>query len=150
MKNAYYNTRFGILKITYKNNFLYYLKITKEKIDQNYKNEFTDNIYNQILEYLKGNLKYFDIKYKMIGTDFQKKVWKELKKIPYGKTMTYLDIAKSIKNVKAVRAVGRACNKNPLWIIIPCHRVIGSNNKLIGYAGGIDMKKELLNIEKNN
>lgn len=82
-----------------------------------------------------------------IGTEFQKKVWNELRNIPYGQTKTYKDIALAIKNEKACRAIGNANNKNPLPIIIPCHRVIGSNGKLVGYSGGLDIKEKLLNIE---
>lgn len=86
----------------------------------------------------------------MEGTDFQKNVWKELLKIPYGKTVSYKYIADKIGNKKAFRAVGNANNKNKISIIIPCHRVIGSNGKLVGYANGIDMKKFLLELEKEN
>lgn len=86
----------------------------------------------------------------MEGTDFQKTVWKELLKIPYGKTVSYKYIADKIGNKKAFRAVGNANNKNKISIIIPCHRVIGSNGKLVGYANGIDMKKFLLELEKEN
>lgn len=86
----------------------------------------------------------------MEGTDFQKTVWKELLKIPYGKTVSYKYIADKIGNKKAFRAVGNANNKNKISIIIPCHRVIGSNGKLVGYANGIDMKKLLLELEKEN
>lgn len=86
----------------------------------------------------------------MEGTDFQKNVWKELLKIPYGKTVSYKYIADKIGNKKAFRAVGNANNKNKISIIIPCHRVIGSNGKLVGYANGIDMKKLLLELEKEN
>lgn len=86
----------------------------------------------------------------MEGTDFQKNVWKEFLKIPYGKTVSYKYIADKIGNKKAFRAVGNANNKNKISIIIPCHRVIGSNGKLVGYANGIDMKKFLLELEKEN
>ena len=82
------------------------------------------------------------------GTEFQKKVWNELLKIPYGQTKSYKDIAIAIENERASRAVGMANNKNPIPIIIPCHRVIGSTGKLVGYAGGVNVKEKLLNIEK--
>lgn len=103
---------------------------------------------NEIDEYLTGKREYFDIPIKLRGTNFQKIVWKELQKIPYGETCTYLDIAKKIGNDKASRAVGMANNKNKLMIVIPCHRVIGSNKKLVGYAGGLEVKAKLLELEK--
>ena len=86
----------------------------------------------------------------MKGTEFQKKVWDELLKIPYGKTTTYGALAKKIGNEKASRAVGMANNRNSIGIIVPCHRVIGANGKLTGYAGGLDKKEYLLNLEKTN
>ena len=104
----------------------------------------------ELMEYFDGKRKIFDIPIKLNGTDFQVKVWKELLKVPYGKTCTYLDIAKKIENPNASRAVGMANNKNKIQIIIPCHRVIGSNKKLIGYAGGIKVKEKLLKLEKDN
>lgn len=84
------------------------------------------------------------------GTEFQKKVWKQLTYIPYGETRTYKEIAVAIGNPKASRAVGMANNKNPITIVVPCHRVVGSNGKMVGYAGGLDMKKKLLDLEKRN
>ena len=91
--------------------------------------------------------KEFHIKTNPKGTDFQKKVWKALLKIPYGKTISYLDLSKRLGDVKAIRAVAAANGKNPLWIVIPCHRVIGSDGSLTGYAGGLHRKKWLLNHE---
>ena len=104
----------------------------------------------ELMEYFKMKRKIFDIPIKLDGTDFQVKVWKELLKLPYGKTCSYLDIAKKIEKPNAARAVGMANNKNKIQIIIPCHRVIGSNKKLIGYAGGIKIKEKLLKLEKEN
>lgn len=104
--------------------------------------------YLQLKEYLSGKRKNFDIEIEMIGTEFQKKVWKELLNIPYGETRSYKDIAIAIGNGKACRAVGNANNKNPIAIIVPCHRVIGSNGSMTGYAGGLDIKEKLLKIEK--
>ncbi|AFS77411.1 methylated-DNA--protein-cysteinemethyltransferase Ogt [Gottschalkia acidurici 9a] len=105
---------------------------------------------NELIEYLDGKRKKFNISLEPNGTEFQQKVWNSLKEIPYGKTYSYKDIAENIGNVKACRAVGMANNKNPIMIFIPCHRVIGSNGKLVGYAGGLDMKEKLLQIEKQN
>lgn len=101
----------------------------------------------QLDEYCNGKRKYFDLPINPQGTDFQKSVWSVLKTIPYGETITYKEIAEKIGNEKASRAVGAAIGKNPLHIIIPCHRVIGSNGTLIGYAGGLIKKKWLLYIE---
>lgn len=101
-------------------------------------------------EYFAGKRKFFNIKLAPKGTQFQQKVWAALQEIPYGKTVSYKDIAIKIGNHKAVRAVGMANNRNPLAIIVPCHRVIGSNGQLVGYAGGIEMKKYLLNLEAMN
>lgn len=105
-------------------------------------------IKNQICEYFEGKRKVFQLSYKLIGTEFQKKVWTELLNIPYGCTKTYKEIAVAIGNQKSARAVGNACNKNPLPIIIPCHRVVGSDGKLTGYNGGMDIKEFLLLMEK--
>ncbi len=105
---------------------------------------------NQLDEYFYGKRKIFDLPLNPIGTEFQKKVWNELIKIPYGETKTYKDIAVNIGRNNASRAVGNANNKNPIAIIIPCHRVIGSDKKLTGYRGGLDKKRLLLNIENPN
>ena len=104
----------------------------------------------ELMEYFDGKRRKFGIPIKLDGTEFQVKVWKELLKLPYGETCSYLDIAKKIGNPNAARAVGMANNKNKIQIIIPCHRVIGSNKKLIGYAGGIKIKEKLLKLEKDN
>ena len=104
--------------------------------------------YKQLDEYFNNKRKSFDIPLNPKGTDFQKKVWNALQNISYGKTKCYEDIAKEINNEKACRAIGNANNKNPLPIFIPCHRVIGKNGKLVGYAGGLDVKTKLLEIEK--
>ncbi len=105
----------------------------------------------ELIEYFEGKRKQFDIPIVlMIGTPFQKKVWKALLTIPYGETQSYKQIAEKIECPKGYRAVGNANNHNPISIIIPCHRVIGSNNKLIGYGGGLDKKKFLLELEQIN
>ena len=104
---------------------------------------------HQLAEYFAGTRKNFDLPLKPDGTPFQLSVWQALGQIPYGETRTYGQIAAAIGKPHAARAVGMACNKNPLWILIPCHRVIGSNQKLTGYAGGLDMKRALLELEKS-
>lgn len=101
----------------------------------------------QLTEYLKGERKTFDLPLNPQGTDFQKRVWKALCEIPYGETRSYKQIAEAIGNPKAVRAVGMANNRNPLLIAVPCHRVIGSDGKLVGYAAGLDKKAFLLRLE---
>lgn len=102
----------------------------------------------QLNEYFQGSRKEFDLSLNPSGTDFQKKVWKALQAIPYGETRSYKQIAEAVGNPRASRAVGMANHNNPIMCIIPCHRVIGANGKLVGYAGGLDIKEKLLNLEK--
>lgn len=104
----------------------------------------------QLDEYFQGKRTTFSLPFKLTGTPFQLAVWKELQNIPYGQTTSYKEIAQKINKPKSYRAVGMANNKNPLPIIIPCHRVIGSNGKLIGYAGGLKLKNYLLELEKSH
>lgn len=104
--------------------------------------------YAQLAEYLAGKRTKFDLKLAPKGTAFQQKVWKELLKIPYGQTRSYKDLAIAIGKPKAARAVGMALNKNPIPLIIPCHRVIGSNGNLTGFALGLETKKWLLEMER--
>ena len=104
---------------------------------------------SELVQYFAGERKSFTFAYKNIGTPFRMQVWDELEKIPYGETTTYKDIAQAIGNKNAVRAVGGANHHNNLWIVVPCHRVIGSNGHLTGYGGGIWRKEWLLNHEKN-
>ena len=108
-----------------------------------------DDAVDQLSGYFCGYLKKFEIPLDLQGTEFQKKVWNELLNIPYGETRSYKEIAEKICNPKAMRSVGQANNKNPIGIIIPCHRVIGSSGKLVGYAGGIEKKSCLLALEQS-
>jgi methylated-DNA-[protein]-cysteine S-methyltransferase len=101
----------------------------------------------QLHEYFAGKRKKFSLAFDFVGTDFQKKVWLALLNIPYGQTCSYADIAKQVGNPKAARAVGGANNKNPISIIAPCHRVVGTSGKLVGYAGGMKNKAHLLQHE---
>ena len=101
----------------------------------------------QLSEYLKGERKAFDLPLNPKGTDFQKRVWRALCDIPYGETRSYKQIAEAIGHPKAVRAVGMANNRNPITIVVPCHRVIGADGKLVGYGGGLEMKEFLLRLE---
>ena len=102
----------------------------------------------QLDEYFAGRRKTFDLPLRPQGTDFQRRVWNELLQIPYGQTATYGQIAKRIGNPNAARAIGQACNANPIPIFIPCHRVVGSNSRLIGFALGLDVKSALLELER--
>ncbi|WLR51284.1 methylated-DNA--[protein]-cysteine S-methyltransferase [Bacillus tianshenii] len=104
-------------------------------------------VYEQLTDYFNEERQTFDFELDMYGTPFQLKVWEALQEIPYGETYSYKDVAQAIHAPKAVRAVGCAVNKNPLPIVIPCHRVIGSNGSLVGYNGGLDKKETLLGIE---
>lgn len=102
----------------------------------------------QLREYFAGTRQQFDLPLDFEGTVFQKKVWQALLSIPFGETRSYRDIAEQVGNIKAVRAVGAANGKNPISIIAPCHRVVGANGKLVGFAGGLDNKEILLGLEK--
>lgn len=104
----------------------------------------------QLREYFEGGRTTFDFPMRAIGTPFQQSVWEAIAAIPYGQLQTYKQIAEKIGKPKASRAVGMACNKNPLLIAIPCHRVVGSNGKLVGYAHGVDMKRWLLDRESGS
>jgi len=104
---------------------------------------------NQMEEYFAGERKEFTIPLLLVGTDFQKSVWKGLIETPFGTTSSYLELSKRIGNEKAVRAVASANGANSISILVPCHRIIGSNGALVGYAGGLDVKKKLLEIENN-
>ena len=111
--------------------------------------EVIDKTIKQMQEYFAGERKAFDIPLLMVGTDFQKSVWEGLMQIPYGTTASYLELAQNIGNEKAVRAVASANGANAIAILIPCHRIIGSNGDLVGYAGGLPAKKKLLELESN-
>lgn len=104
--------------------------------------------YRQLMEYFRGERMTFDLPLECHGTPFQQKVWRELQKIPYGEVRSYQDIALGIGNGKAVRAVGQANNKNPIMIIVPCHRVIHKNGDITGFGCGTEVKKYLLDLEK--
>ena len=153
-----YDFEIGKLAICEENGKIVLVNVvkTKEDIEEMAKNSIQKetslikNTKQQLDEYFAGKRKKFDIPIKLDGTDFQIKVWKELLKIPYGETCSYLDIAKCIGNPKASRAVGMANNKNKIIIIVPCHRVIGSNKKLVGYACGLDVKEKLLELERES
>jgi len=116
--------------------------------------QYDETVFNEVLrqlaEYFAGNRQVFDLKIVPKGTPFQKRVWQELQKIPFGRTASYGEIAERVGNAKACRAVGMANNKNPIPIIVPCHRVIGKNGSLVGFGGGLDLKRQLLNLENDS
>ncbi len=119
-----------------------------EKMQSGEMSALTEKALLQLGEYFGGKRKRFDLPLELHGTEFQKKVWNALCGIPYGETRSYKEIARIIGNPKAVRAVGGANNRNKLMIVVPCHRVIGANGSLTGYASGTDVKKKLLDLEK--
>ena len=121
--------------------------VTESKLKKGQTNHWTQTCKTQLLEYFGGHRKVFDLELDQQGTDFQQQVWQALLTIPFGHLASYSDIAKQIQNPKAVRAVGAANGKNPISVIVPCHRVIGSNGTLTGYAGGIARKQWLLQHE---
>lgn len=109
-----------------------------------------DQTHQELEEFFSGKRKEFTIPYQLKGTTFQMKVWEYLETIPYGMVCSYQDVAKGIRNEKACRAIGRACHKNPIPFIVPCHRVVGKNKQLVGYGLGVSLKMKLLEIEREN
>lgn len=144
----YYKSPIGILKISIENNFIISINIVNEYRENIYKNTYFNEIERQLDEYFLGKRKEFNLNILMKGSEFQKQVWLELQKIPYGSTKSYKDIAEKIGKSKSQRAVGQACNKNNILIIIPCHRVISKNGGLNGFSYGLDIKEKLLSLEK--
>ncbi len=148
IKFAVYSTSIGNFKLGYLENEVHSLTLIENMNEiQNNKNSFTEKVFKELEEYLDGKRKYFTFKLHIKGTTFQEKVWRELIKIPYGTTITYKELAIKVGNEKASRAVGMANNKNKVMIFIPCHRVVGSSGKLVGYALGLDIKEKLLELE---
>ncbi|MFH6602952.1 methylated-DNA--[protein]-cysteine S-methyltransferase [Maribacter algicola] len=148
IETAFIETPLGIAKIEGDTDGLKAITVldTSEEITKIIPEVLEDAVY-QLQEYFRGERKAFDLILNPDGTDFQIKVWEELLNIPFGNTMSYLDLSKKLGDVKAIRAVAAANGKNPIWIIIPCHRVIGSDGSLTGYAGGLHRKKWLLEHE---
>jgi methylated-DNA-[protein]-cysteine S-methyltransferase len=147
METATFNTPLGIATITGNENGIASISIADQ-------GEVTTEIpiilqeaITQLNDYFNKTRTNFTFKLNPKGTDFQQKVWKELLEIPFGKTSSYLELSKKVGDVKAIRAVASANGKNPLWIVIPCHRVIGTDGSLTGYAGGLWRKKALLELE---
>lgn len=143
----YYDSPVGILEICTTENELISVLYVEEAKESSERPEILQEVIKQLDEYFNGDRKNFDIKFKLQGTEFQKKVWTALTDIPYGETVSYKNIATKIGNEKAVRAVGSANGKNIINIIVPCHRVIGANKSLTGYGGGLHRKSWLLKHE---
>lgn len=142
-------TEIGILEISALSSGINAIKfMSDDAVLQVYpKNDLIEKCKLQLNEYFEGKRIFFDVEIDLTGTDFQKKVWNELKNIPFGETISYLELSRRLGDKKSIRAVGLANGKNPLPIIIPCHRVIGSDGSLVGYAGGLWRKKWLLKHE---
>ncbi|HHT97563.1 MAG TPA: methylated-DNA--[protein]-cysteine S-methyltransferase [Clostridiales bacterium] len=157
MKRFIYKTKIGLLLISADEIGITNIDFVNESDFNEYSNKYNmqetavlKEAKKQLDEYLKGSRQVFNLPLNLKGSEFQMKVWDVLRQIPYGETWTYKKVAEKIGNPKASRAVGMANNKNPLMIVVPCHRVIGTNGKLIGYAGGLDLKKRLLELENIN
>lgn len=152
MNTYIYNTSLGKISISEENSMITHVCFNNKQLKNSelFESDVIKEAASQLYAYLDGQLKEFSLPLNPSGTEFMKKVWKQLLHIPYGKTASYKDIATFIGNPKACRAVGMANNKNPIGIIIPCHRVIGANGKLVGYAGGLNIKQKLLQLENKN
>lgn len=146
-------TPIGLLEITATDEAIISVKPTDHEeniIGDKTANDLARRCRVELEEYFDGKRKSFDLSLKLEGTDFQKRVWQQLEHIPYGETRTYGEIAKLIDKPKAVRAIGMANHNNPILILVPCHRVIGADGSLTGYAAGIEAKKYLLDFEGKN
>lgn len=147
METVYIKTPIGIAKIEGDKNGVSTISVAD---DGNYSTTIPvvlNEAVSQLNDYFEGKRTNFTFKLNPSGTNFQQKVWKSLVEIPFGKTLSYLEFSKKLGDVKAIRAVASANGKNPLWIVVPCHRVIGTNGSLTGYAGGLWRKKWLLEHE---
>ena len=144
---CFINSPLGIIKIIGDENGISIISVSTEgEISETIPKELQESV-SQLQEYFEGKRQNFTFKLNPKGTDFQQKVWQELLNIPFGKTTSYLDLAKKLGDPKVIRAAASANGKNPLWIVVPCHRVIGKDGSLTGYAGGLWRKKWLLEHE---
>ncbi len=145
---AIYHAPVGELVITYQDGAVIALKrADATALPEDAPNALTEAVCQQLDEYFAGTRTAFDFPLRLQGTPFQEKVWAALRDIPYGETRSYQQIAQAIGQPKACRAVGMANHRNPIYIVVPCHRVVGANGALTGYGGGLDMKKALLELE---
>ena len=150
IKKYFYQTSVGKLYISEKDEKICRVSFSDDILADVCKTDLIEETYKQISQYFLGDRKNFDIPIILEGTEFQEKVWKALLTICYGQTVSYKDLAEMIDSPRAYRAVGNANNKNKIMIIVPCHRVVGNNGDLTGYSGGLNIKKYLLDLEKNN
>ena len=144
---AHIQTPLGIATIKGNENGIAAIAIADEGVVSEVIPSVLQEAVTQLQDYFDGKRTRFDFQLNPVGTDFQQKVWKGLCEIPFGKTRSFLELAKQLGDVKAIRAVASANGKNPLWIVVPCHRVIGTDGSLTGYAGGLWRKKWLLEHE---
>ena len=149
MVTCYYQTKIGRIKIAQEGDAIVEINVTESEKESEKETPLIKKTIKELEEYFEGKRKFFDIPISIKGTEFQEKVWEALLRIPYGETKSYEDIAKMVGCPKGARAVGMANHNNKIIIIIPCHRVIGKNGKLVGYAGGLPVKEKLLQIESN-
>ncbi len=147
LATAYMDSPVGLLEVQCTEGGLRSVNFVDEKKFEENPNPFNQLTINQLSEYFEGKRTSFDLPFDLEGTDFQKRVWEELRKIPFGKTRSYMEQSKALGDVKAIRAVASANGQNKIAIIIPCHRVIGSDGSLTGFAGGLQRKKWLLDFE---
>jgi methylated-DNA-[protein]-cysteine S-methyltransferase len=144
---TYYESPIGLIELVGTDSALTSLIFVEQPLDVPTSHPYLDQVIGQLDQYFKGERRTFDLNLGFEGTPFQKQVWNQLLTIPYGQTASYLDIAKALGDAKATRAVGAANGSNPISIIVPCHRIIGSNGKLTGYGGGLWRKEWLLKHE---
>lgn len=150
MKTAVYHSPFGDMELDYEEDAVTALKMAEKKAAGEAPEGLALKVFRELDEYFQGKRKTFDIPLRTHGTPFQEKVWAALRAIPYGEVRSYKEVAEAIGHPKAYRAVGMANNANPIFIIVPCHRVIGADGSLTGYGGGLPMKKALLSLEKKH
>ena len=148
--HAFYRTPLGYLKIGYEGDFVVSAKLVEAPDSPHIPSSLSERAAAQFLEYLGGIRRSFDFPMFFSGTAFQLRVWNALLEIPYAQTRTYGEIAAAIGSPVAARAVGMACSRNPIWIAVPCHRVVGKGQLLTGYAGGLDLKQRLLELEQTH
>jgi methylated-DNA-[protein]-cysteine S-methyltransferase len=149
--SGYYNSPFGMLRIITSDTVVLGIDFSDLKgASKEDSPVIMKETIRQLDEYFSGKRKNFSLKVELKGTDFQKSIWNAMSKIPYGKTASYKDLAVMAGKPKAARAVGGACHRNPIGIVLPCHRVIGSDGSLTGFGSGLDLKEKLLNHEKKH
>ena len=148
-QTTYYESPVGLIEIKVDGDFVRSILFVEEPKSNSGSHPLLENAIEQLKQYFNGERTAFDFEIKQNGTDFQHRVWNELLNIPFGKTLSYLQLSKKVGDVKAIRAVGTTNGKNSIAIVVPCHRVIGTDGSLTGYAGGLWRKQWLLDHESN-